>query len=82
SPRYAALYSWLHQPECKLDQRLSASLRLFESFQGDEEFAEKLTQILGRRALFYSRDEKTPSRSWLVGRLFSSFHQGNGSLLG
>ncbi|CAG4927007.1 unnamed protein product [Acidithrix sp. C25] len=45
SPRYAALYSWLHQPECKLDQRLSASLRLFESFQGDEEFAEKLTQF-------------------------------------
>ncbi len=45
SPRYSKLYSWLHQPDSKLDQRLSASLRLFENFQGDEEFAEKITNF-------------------------------------
>ena len=45
SPNYSDFFSWLHLPESKLDQRLSASLRLFHNYQGDDEFAEKITNF-------------------------------------
>ena len=45
SSNYVNFYTWLHRPESKLDQRLCASLRLFQNYQGDDEFVEKITNF-------------------------------------
>ncbi|MHB8191242.1 MAG: BREX system ATP-binding domain-containing protein [Ferrimicrobium sp.] len=45
SESYVEFYRWLHAPAGSLDHRLGASLRLFEHYCGDEEFADKVTQF-------------------------------------
>lgn len=45
SEAYAEFYRWLHTAGESLDHRLAASLRLFEHYSGDEEFADRVTQF-------------------------------------
>lgn len=45
SDNYAQFYRWLHTSGMALDHRLTASLRLFEHYSGDEEFADRVTQF-------------------------------------
>lgn len=45
SQSYSEFYRWLHTSGESLDHRLGASLRLFEHYSGDEEFADKVTQF-------------------------------------
>jgi len=45
SQGYSEFYRWLHTSGESLDHRLAASLRLFEHYSGDEEFADRVTQF-------------------------------------
>ncbi len=58
STTYADFYRWLHTQGMQLDQRLSASLRLFEHYSGDEEFADKVTQFWAGEPLAISEVRK------------------------